>query len=151
MSETRFYHMQRSNLEEVLKTLLERVYARGQPAVVLAGSEERVEALSAYLWTYHERSFLPHGTKRDGREARQPIFLTSRFVNPNGAAILIQCDGADWPTAGDFPTICDLFDGNDPQAVVAARDRWRVHKEEGRSLLYFQQNASGKWEESARA
>ena len=45
----------------------------GTAIVVMAGSDERVAALDALLWTYGEASFLPHGTARDGQAARQPV------------------------------------------------------------------------------
>src|SRR3546814_13385764 len=56
--------------------MLGRTRERGQRAVVRAGDGARVEALSARLWTYHDRSFLPHGTVKDGRAERQPVWLT---------------------------------------------------------------------------
>src|SRR3546814_9451077 len=76
MTEVRFYHMTRTPLDQALPKMLERTLERGQRAVVRAGSEARVEALSARLWTYHDRSFLPHGTVKDGRAERQPVWLT---------------------------------------------------------------------------
>src|SRR3546814_3960039 len=56
MTEVRFYHMTRTPLDQALPKMLERTLERGQRAVVRAGSEARVEALSARLWTYPDRS-----------------------------------------------------------------------------------------------
>jgi len=151
MTEVRFYQLQRASLEEALPVILERVYARGDRALVLTGSQERAEALSAWLWTFRERSFLPHGTQRDGNDDRQPIYLTAQAGNPDAADVLVQCDGGSWPNVADFRLVVDMFDGNDPNAVAAARDRWRQYKEEGHPLVYYQQNPSGKWEETTRA
>ncbi len=50
--------------------------------------------------------------------------------------------------AGDlssFARCADLFDGDDPAAVAAARLRWRRAREAGHELTYWQQTASG-WE-----
>ncbi|MGH6882849.1 MAG: DNA polymerase III subunit chi, partial [Hypericibacter sp.] len=88
MTEVRFYHLQRTSLEAALPKLLERTLARGQRALVMAGSNERVEALTAHLWTYDPNSFLPHGSKRDGRPERQPVWLTDQDENPNNATVL---------------------------------------------------------------
>ena len=52
MTEVRFYHLQRSALEQALTKLLEKTLERGWRAVVMAGSEDRVEALNAVLWNY---------------------------------------------------------------------------------------------------
>ncbi len=151
MSEIRFYHLQRRSLEDALPVILERAYGRGERALVMAGSPERVEALAAHLWTYRPDSFLPHGTAKDGFAADQPIYLTAEPGNPNGAKLLILCDGAERADCDDFPLVCEMFDGNDEIAVAAARERWKSYKDAGHKLIYFQQSAAGKWEEKARS
>ena len=94
MTEIWFYHLQRQSLEEALPALLEKVLVAGARAVVMLGSEERVEAVNLRLWTYDDRGFLPHGSARDGFPAEQPIWLTVQDENPNGAKILVLADGA---------------------------------------------------------
>ena len=83
MTEVRFYHLQRKTLEDALPQILEKTLERGWRAIVMAGSEERVEALTQHLWTYKEFSFLPHGSARDGDAEHQPIWLTAEDENPN--------------------------------------------------------------------
>jgi DNA polymerase III subunit chi len=151
MSEIRFYHLQRASLEDTLPVILERAYGRGERTLVMAGSPERVEALAAHLWTYKPESFLPHGTAKDGHSGAQPIYLTAEAENPNAAKLLILCDGAARADCGDFPLVCEMFDGNDEMAVAAARERWKAYKEAGHKLVYFQQSPAGKWEEKARS
>ena len=48
---------------------------RGWRVVVQAGSEERVSALDAHLWTWRDDFFLPHGTWRDEDAGEQPVVL----------------------------------------------------------------------------
>jgi DNA polymerase-3 subunit chi len=155
MAEIRFYHLTRSRLEEALVRLLQRVLERGDRAVVLAGSGERVEALNAHLWTYEPASFLPHGSAKDGHAAEQPIYLTSSLDNPNGARLLMLCDGADAPTADalaaqGFDLVCELFNGHDEAALATAREHWRLYRDAGQNIAYFQQNEGGGWVEKAR-
>lgn len=151
MSEVRFYHLQRTRLEAALPKMLERTLERGDRAVVLLGSEERVEALAAHLWTYNDRGFLPHGTAKDGFADRQPVWLTALDENPNGAAVLFVADGAESARTEDYRLCVELFDGADEQAVAAARQRWAAYKGAGHSLSYYQQNDKGGWEQKASA
>lgn len=157
MTEIRFYHLQRARLEGVLPVILERCHQRGERVLVLAGSTERVEALAALLWTYKPDSFLPHGTARDGEAAQQPIYLAAAEAegqmgeNPNGANVLILSDGARHPAVGAFRLACELFDGHDEAAVAAAREQWRHYRAGGHTVVYFQQDDGGKWQETARA
>jgi len=149
MTEVLFYHLKRQPLERVLPSLVERTLARGWRAVVQAGSEERVEALDTLLWTYSEESFLPHGTKRDGSAAEQPVYLTTEDANPNEATVRFLVDGAETAGHSGYERIVYLFDGNDDGAVARAREQWKAAKGAGCAVTYWQQSAEGRWEKRA--
>jgi DNA polymerase-3 subunit chi len=101
------------------------------------------------LWTYNDRVFLPHGSKADGHAALQPVWLTDSDENPNDAQVLFLSDGATSADIVGFELVCELFDGRDDAAVSAARERWRVYKEDGHDLTYWQQTERGGWEQKA--
>jgi DNA polymerase-3 subunit chi len=61
-------------MEAVLPVMLEKTLERDQRAVVMAGSEERVEAINGHLWTWNDRGFLPHGSEKDGFAEDQPVW-----------------------------------------------------------------------------
>jgi len=145
LGEIGFYHLTSSALERSLPKLLERAWTQGYRIVVRAASPERVEQLSATLWTYDEASFLPHGSACDGNAAMQPIWLTHSSENPNGASMLVLVDGVEAEDLGSYARCADLFDGNDAGAIEAARSRWRRAREAGHTLTYWQQTISG-WE-----
>ncbi|HYE49458.1 MAG TPA: DNA polymerase III subunit chi [Azospirillaceae bacterium] len=149
MADLHFYHLTRRTLEQALPELLEKTLARGWRAVVLAGSEERAEQLTQHLWTYKPDGFLPHGNAKDGHADAQPIWLTARDERPNGAAVLFLADGAESALLDEYERVCDLFDGNDPDAVAAARRRWKKAKDAGHTLTYWQQTDRGGWEKKA--
>jgi DNA polymerase-3 subunit chi len=150
MTQIGFYHLLKLPLEQALPRLLEKAAAAGMRAVLMAGSPERVEHLSALLWTYAEDSWLPHGSARDGEADQQPIWLTDQDENPNGATLLVLCDGIRPASLAGWQRCLDLFDGTDETAVAAARDRWKSWKEDGHQLIYYQQRADGGWDEKAR-
>ena len=135
-----FYHLTREPLESALPKLLERSLERGWRAVVQARDEERLAAIDNLLWTWSDESFLAHGVARDGDAAMQPIFLTTGEETPNGARVRFFVGGAD---------IAPAFDGADPEALQAARAQWKLLKEQGRALSYWQQGDSGGWEKKA--
>jgi DNA polymerase-3 subunit chi len=146
MTEILFYHLERKPLEQVLPVLLEKCLQRGWRVVVQAPGEERVAALDDLLWTFGDGTFLPHGTARDGPAARQPIFLTTGDDNPNSAAVRVLVDGAAGPDVAPYARALVLFDGNDPEMVAAARQRWVREREAGHDLTYWQQDDAGRWE-----
>lgn len=147
MTEILFYHLQRHPLERVLPALVEKSLERGWRVVVQAASEERVEALDAYLWIFRDDSFLPHGTWREAEAAEQPVLLTVHDSNPNGAAVRFLVDGAPVPVdAAGYERIVLLVDGNDPDAVAAARERWSEGKAKGFEVTYWQADENGRWQ-----
>ena len=147
MTEILFYHLQRHPLERVLPALVEKSLERGWRVVVQAASEERIEALDAHLWVFRDDSFLPHGTWREAEAAEQPVLLTVHDGNPNGAAVRFLLDGAPVPAdAGDYERIVLLIDGNDPDAVAAARERWSEGRAQGFEVTYWQADENGRWQ-----
>jgi DNA polymerase-3 subunit chi len=149
VAEIGFYHLLSTPLERALPRLLERALGQGHRVVIQAGSPERVEHLNALLWTYDESGFLPHGSARDGNPTKQPVWLTHQAENPNGASILFLVDGVEAEGLAGFTRCIDMFDGNNPDAVGAARGRWRAANVAGHTLTYWQQTGKG-WEKKAQ-
>lgn len=146
MTEIFFYHLQRQSVERVLPMLLEKSLDRGWRVVVQASSEERLEALDAHLWTYRDDGFLPHGTAKESDPAAQPVLLTTADDNPNGAEVRFLVDGAPVPSdAAAYQRIVLLFNGEDPDAVAAARERWTEAKGNGFDATYWQPDEQGRW------
>lgn len=148
MTDVNFYHLQRSSLEQTLPKLLEKVLQAGKRAVVIARSEERIEVLNTLLWTYDPGSFLPHGSKGDGNASSQPVWLTADDENPNGATVLVLIDGARSDRLAEYERCLEVFNGNDPESVAAARQRWTHYKTAGHAATYWQQGERG-WEKKA--
>ena len=150
MTEVRFYHLTRGTLESALPVMLERTLARGQRAVVQAGSEARVEALSNHLWTFNEASFLPHGTAKDGRREAQPVWLTWEDAPaPNGADVLFLTDGAASQRIDAYDLCAVLFDGKDEEALAGSRSLWKDLKAAGHQVTYWQQDDTGRWSQNS--
>ena len=146
MTEILFYHLQGQKLEGVLPSLLEKTIERGWKAIVQSGSEERIDALDAHLWTYRDDGFLPHGTWREAEAGAQPVLLTVNDGNPNAANVRFLIDGAPVPADAEaYARIVLLFDGEDEEAVTAARERWSEAKTKGFDATYWQPDANGRW------
>ncbi len=150
MAEIWFYHLERKTLDDVLPSLLELTLKRGWRAVVQSGSGERLEAIDNLLWTYLDESFLPHGTRRDGHEPLQPIYLTEDGQNPNGANVRFFVEGADMMLAeadvGSYERLIYIFDGRDDEAVERARETWKWARGSGQAATYWRQTETGGWQ-----
>lgn len=140
MTEIGFYHLTRSTPAQALPQLLVRTLAAGQRALVL-GNPAGLEALSTALWA--QPAWLPHGLAADGDPDLQPIWLSDEAEPLNGARFLFMVEGADTDRIATFDRVFDLFDGNNPDAVAAARIRWKTVRDAGHTLAYWQQTDSG--------
>jgi DNA polymerase-3 subunit chi len=150
MTEVLFYHLKGQKLEGVLTGLLEKSLERGWKVVVQGASEERIEALDAHLWTYRDDGFLPHGTWREQDAALQPVLLTLMDSNPNSANVRFLIEGAAPPVdAENYQRIVLLFDGEDDDAVTAARAHWSDAKAKGFEATYWQPDEQGRWVKEA--
>ncbi len=150
MTEVLFYHLQGQKLEGVLPALLEKSLERGWKVIVQGASEERIDALDAHLWTYRDDGFMPHGTWREPEAAQQPVLLTVNEGNPNGANVRFLIDGAPVPAdVESYQRIVLLFDGEDEEAVAAARERWSEAKAKGFEATYWQPDDRGRWAKKA--
>ena len=139
MSEIGFYHLTRSRLEQALPALLGRTLAAGERACVTCPDADRRAALDRALWASADPDWLPHGGPAEGDADLQPIWLDADDSAPNGARFLFLVGGAASARLEDFARVFDLFDGNDSEAVGAARERWRVARAAGHALIYWQQ------------
>ncbi|MBV8096385.1 MAG: DNA polymerase III subunit chi [Acetobacteraceae bacterium] len=138
-----FYHLTRTSLEKALPQLLSRTLAAGHRAVILSGDPGKLASLDNVLWEVPD--WLPHGTEQSGDADLQPIWLTAADEAPNGAQYLFLVYGGQSERLDQFERVFDLFDGNDPASVEAARLRWQAAKAAGHALTYWQQGNRG-WE-----
>ncbi|MCF8478042.1 MAG: DNA polymerase III subunit chi [Pseudolabrys sp.] len=150
MTEILFYHLQGQKLEGVLTPLLEKSLARGWRVAVQGATEERIDALDAHLWTYRDDGFLPHGTWREPEAAEQPVLLTLSDGNPNAATVRFLIEGGAVPADADnYERIVLVFDGDDDEAVAAARATWTDAKAKGFTATYWQPDEQGRWVKKA--
>jgi len=147
-----FYHLTRRPLEAALPPLIERALAQGWRVAVRAADPDRIRQLDRDLWVADEASFLPHGVAGGPHDADQPVLLTTDGAPANGAACLMGVDGAaiSADEVAVLERVCILFDGNDPQAVDAARSQWRSLTGAGCAAQYWSEE-SGRWEKKAEA
>lgn len=150
MAEILFFHLQSRPLEQVLPTILDRALSRGQKVVVELSSQERLSAVDDHLWTYSDESFLPHVTAMEADAATNPVVLTTHPHNPNAAQVRICAEGVRIPDAmNDYERVVLIFDGDDPDALTAAREDWKKARASGHAASYWQQDDTGRWEKKA--
>lgn len=146
-----FYHLTRRPLEHTLRQLVERALAAGMRVAVRGPDEERLRALDDLLWTAPEDGFLPHAMAGSGRDARQPVLLTTSWAG-NGATCLMAIHGAEVTAeeAASMTRSCVLFDGRDEAALALARGQWKRLTAAGAVAQYWSEEG-GAWQKKAES
>jgi DNA polymerase-3 subunit chi len=76
--------------------------------------------------------------------------ITNNADNPNRAQVRFLVDGAPFPAdTGGYQRLVLLFDGEDPDAVSAARERWMQARADGLEATYWQPDEQGRWVKKA--
>lgn len=147
MTEVLFYHLQGVTLEGVLPPLIEKSVERGWRVTIQTASEERADALDSHLWTYRDDAFLAHGTWRDRDAADQPVILAVDERNPNASSVRFLVDRAELPPdVATYQRVVLIFNGEDDDAVAAARSAWSDCKAKGFDVTYWQPDERGRWQ-----
>ena len=146
MAEVLFYHLTTHRLERALPALVERTVERSWRAVVRTVSEERAIELSDLLWTFRPDAFVPNAHAGDDLEPEpQPVWITVEDDAPNEADVRFVVDSASPPDEVDVERLVLMFDGDDEDAVSAARRHWKTFRDAGHTLTYWQQDEGGRW------
>lgn len=145
-----FYHLTQQPLEHTLPVLLGKARDAGWKVAVRGTDAKRMAWLDERLWLGPEDGFFPHGLSGGAHDAEQPVLLTISPNAANAADCVMSVDGASVAPAevNDLERVCILFDGNDPDAVQAARGQWKTLSDAGCSAQYWSE-ASGRWEKKA--
>tara|TARA_R110000764_G_scaffold117528_4_gene204795 strand:- start:63251 stop:63727 length:477 start_codon:yes stop_codon:yes gene_type:complete len=145
-----FYHLSRTTLEQAAAPLMAKCLEAGWRVLAVSPNAERRAALDAALWTYDDQSFLPHGqAEAPGLDAtRQPVLLSAKADNVNGAAALVLMDGVTVPVDAPYTRCMVMFDDGDSGARTKARAQFKAAKDAGLVTRYFQQTPKGGWSEA---
>ena len=149
MAEVSFYHVTQTAPLQALARLMEKVHSQNLRAMIRTGSEERVREVDSYLWTYNPASFLPHGTPASSHPEIQPVYISAADENANEAKVLVLLDNVLPEDMQGYDRILYLFDGQDDGQTRAAREHWKVLRQAGHDLAYWEQQDGGGWKRSA--
>lgn len=114
--------------------LAEEAYQQGLRVAVRTANATETATLDDALWTFSDRSFVPHGPWPAEPEfaAATPVLVGSGAFPDSHRDVLINL-AADAPADGArYARICEVV-GGDEDAKRLARLRWRGYREAGLS------------------
>ncbi len=111
--------------------LAEKAFAQSHRVLILTADEEEARQLDDLLWTFRDRSFVPHELTAPGRTSAVPVLIgTTESASGAGADILINVSDRMPEDLARFSRVVEAVDG-EPGRLKAGRERYRSYRELG--------------------
>lgn len=116
----------------MLCQLAEQQYATGKRVLVRVQDENQAVTLDRFMWTWEKGSFLPHACNNGSVDClEEPIVITAKENNPNGATVLIMGQPCARDFISRFELAIDFAEVYDKQLAELARERFRSYRDDG--------------------
>jgi len=110
----------------------EKAYLRGLPVLICGDSADELQELDELLWTFSDRSFVPHALCREAEalDPATPVHLTAGLpAGPLGAAPVLVNLAAGLPQEpARFARIAEIIDA-DPERRRLGRERFKAYRD----------------------
>ena len=110
--------------------LAEKAWLRGHRVFVRMQSDDEARAFDDLLWTFHDRSFVPHEIAAPGSGTTAPVVIGTDLPQAGTDQLLLNL-GADVPDGyAVFARVAEIIDG-DALRRQQGRERFRYYRERG--------------------
>jgi DNA polymerase-3 subunit chi len=112
--------------------LAEKAYEQGLKIAVRTASPSETAAVDDLLWTFADRSFVPHGVWPAEPEfaAATPVLIGSSAFPETHRDVLINLAPDAPPDVSGYARVCEVVGGDD-DSKQRARQRWRAYRSLG--------------------
>lgn len=108
--------------------LTEKAYLRDLKVVVCGDNAEDTAALDELLWTFNDRSFVPHEVHRPGEATPAPVQLTPDLEAMGPADLLVNLSGRLPARMERFARIAEIVDADDERRRLG-RERFKAYRD----------------------
>ena len=144
MSKISFYQVMNGEVVKFSCQLLEKCFQNKIKTFVQVVDELAATTLDRTLWTFAQKSFIPHAMDKDPYPEMQPIYISSSNKCPIEAKGLMLI-GVDRLDVGGFDRVMIMLDGNVLEEVKRAEALMASLKNLGHEVEYYLQNDKGTW------
>lgn len=116
----------------------EKAFLAGRRVLVWCSDADELKRFDDLLWTFGERSFVPHEVlQTPGTEVEAPVVLSQNGLPGGALDVVVNLDAAVPPFALGAGRIAEVID-SDPTQREAGRARFRSYRENGLSPVTHQ-------------
>ena len=144
MSKISFYQVMNGEVIKFSCQLLEKCFHNKIKTFVQVPKAEDAALIDKILWTFAQKSFIPHAMDGDPLPKMQPIYISATNECPIDAKGLMLI-GVDRLDIKDFDRVMVMLDGNVFEEVKRADALLASFKNLGHDVEYYVQNEKGGW------
>jgi DNA polymerase-3 subunit chi len=124
--------------------LTEKAYLRDLRVLILSDGLEEAKAIDDLLWTFNDRSFVPHQLSEAGhaQDPETAVQLMHAQGPNDGADLLVNLSDRLPSGLNRFTRIAEIIDG-DPQRRRLGRERFKSYREQKLTIETHQLNDIG--------
>lgn len=133
MARVDFYVLEEVSAEARLRLacrLAEKAFAESQPVFVLASAAEEARLMDDLLWTFRDRSFIPHELVENVGPNPPPVLIGTSIERAPDASVLINLTPSVPEGCERFARIIEPLDA-DEERRKRGRERYKVYRERG--------------------
>ena len=110
--------------------IVEKAYLSDHRVLVWLPDAEALRTFDELLWTFGDRSFVPHELLQTGAKIEAPVMLSTEAVPQDPVDVIVNLAAEVPPCALLAPRIIEIIDG-DAERRQAGRARFRAYKDQG--------------------
>lgn len=107
--------------------LTEKAYLRDLKVVLLGDTLAEIEAIDALLWTFSERSFVPHDIHRGRPSGASAVQLTQDLDSVVSADLLVNMSTSLPARLDRFARVAEIIDDDDERRRLG-RERFKTYR-----------------------
>lgn len=145
MPSVNFYELSSGSISRITCQLLEKAYSKNYKTLVVTKDVETEAIIDKELWTFSQKSFIPHGSNLDDKAEEQPIYITSTHTNKNNADTLFLVGSTDY-IFESYERIYVIFEASDITTSSSAKICYQKLNNPNNTLAYYTQDLKGAWQ-----
>lgn len=137
------YQTIQENMPKAICQLLQKCYQDGLRTLVVTKDMAASKALDNLLWSFAQKSFIPHALATDLMFSEHPIIITHESLKVQGFDVLVLVECFNFVNTKSFSRIMCFFTQEDMLSMHQLKDSLK-----SRQSNYYVQNSAGKWSNS---
>jgi len=132
MPRVEFLRLRKPEKAKHLCELAEDYLAAGRRVLITVLDDNQGVTLDRFMWTWKKGSFIPHAYDNGAVDCfDEPVLITTREHNPNGARVLIMGKPCSLEFIRQFETVIDFAELYDKALAEESRRRFVRYREAG--------------------